>query len=160
MQDYCGDNLCQENEKAPDCSDCKPKIKIENLQYSLYKINDLISSKKIELRIEKYDIIQLGDRVVVYPSLDIYKGYSQQQCSNKNLMSLFKDDFSCLDNCSYIIDGDKKGKTYVYREEETQLENPLCIYFIFELKSYSNLSPYESESLAKWESPISSSPRD
>lgn len=34
---FCGDGICQENEKAPDCSDCKSNLRIENLQYNIFK---------------------------------------------------------------------------------------------------------------------------
>lgn len=160
LQDYCGDNLCQPNEKAPSCSDCKPNIRIENLQYLIFKPSNILSSKDFELKITNYNIIQTGDPVVVYPSLDIYQGNSEEQCKSKNSMSLFKDNLLCPEECSYSINEEDYYGLYSGSYKLGGLDpNSSCIYFVFELKPYpkEGVSAYESEtiqSIAKYESQI------
>jgi len=155
---YCGDGICQLNENAPDCRDCKTEIRIENLEYEILKPK----GQYVELAIPSYDVVQLGDKSVVYPSFDIYTGYSEQQCENKDSMELFTDDFGCPGGCYYVVDGDKKDKSY--REDGTQLvkigsfDNPSCTYFIFELKPYPKGGIGRNsgviEPIASWESGI------
>ena len=152
----CGDGVCNGNEKAPDCEDCKINLRIENLRYEILKP----AGQFKEFYISNYDVIQLGDRVAVYPSYDLYTGYSQQQCSNKGMMSKLKEDF--LDKTVYfIVDSDKKGKAYKYgfgdggfQIETPEYQNPVCIYFVFYLKPYPEPSQYGSERVASYESGI------
>ncbi len=160
LQDSCGDGLCQSNEKAPDCSDCKPNIKIENLQYDMIKPNPYVDSENAELELTNYDIIQMGDPVIIYPSLNIYQGISEEQCKNKNLMSLFKENLICQKGCSSFI---SKESAYYNLKSQYQLDglnlNYSCIYFIFELKPYSETIINSSElsnipSITKSESQI------
>jgi len=157
---YCGDGICQSNEQAPDCNDCKAKIRIDNLKYEILKPEGQYK----ELAITSYDVTQLGDEVAVYPGIDVYTGYSEQECQSKSAMFEFKKNFDCPGGCYYMIDNDKKGKSY--REDGTQLESPwhedpICIYFIFFLKAYpeGGVSAYQSETakrLDTWESSIMS----
>ncbi len=160
-QEYCGDNICQSNEKSPDCSDCKSELRIENVRYELLP-DPGNKPEDRQLAITNYDVIQLGDKVVVYPGFDLYAGYSEIQCKSKDKMNVERLDIDCPGGCYYVVDSDKKGKTY--REDGWQLINPEnefttpnCIYFILELKPYpqdgirygDNPSP-----ITLWESPI------
>lgn len=157
---YCGDGVCNGNEKAPDCDDCKMNVRIENLKYEI--LNPVGQYK--EFYIPNYDIVQLGDKAVLYPGYDLYAGYSQQQCSSKRMMNKIKEDFDCPGGCYFIVDGDKKGMSHYYlgeykngfQIESPEYENPLCIYFVFHLKPYpesgiggsmnpSPIARYESE---------------
>jgi hypothetical protein len=160
-QEYCGDNICQSNEKAPDCEDCNSDIRIENVKYEIIPDPNQPEDWR-RLAITNYDVIQLGDKVVVYPGFDLYAGYSDIQCNSKDKMNAERLDIDCPGGCYYVVDGDKKGKTY--QEDGWQLINPEndfttpnCIYFVLELKPYpqdgigygDNPSP-----IATWESPI------
>ena len=159
--EYCGDGICQQNENAPDCSDCKAQLRIENVKYNLLPDPGNKPEDK-QLAITNYDVIQLADKVVVYPGFDLYAGYSDIQCNSKDKMNVERLDIDCPGGCYYVVDGDKKGKTY--QEDGWQLINPEndfttpdCIYFVLELKPY----PQDGigygdnpEPIATWESPI------
>lgn len=148
LQDSCGDTLCQDNEKAPDCSDCKPNIRIENLQYNIFKPSGRLDSQEVELKITNYDIIQMGDPVVIYPSLDIYQGISEEQCKNKNSMSLFKENLFYQERSSLIDKESYYNLDYKYKLEGLN-STYSCIYFVFELKPYptGGINYFESEKI-------------
>ncbi len=154
---YCGDDICNGNERVPDCADCKMNMRIENLKYEILKP---VGQFK-EFYITSYDVIQLEDKAAVYPSFDLYTGYSQQQCSNKGMMSKLMEDF--FDKSAYfIVDSDKRGMSYTYlgeykngfQIETPEYQNPICIYFIFYLKPYSESSGIVSKHVARYESGI------
>lgn len=159
---YCGDGICNGNEKAPDCDDCKANIRIENLQI---KVLPQPSGAFEEFYISNYDVVQLGDDVAVYPGYDLYGGFSDTQCGSKRLMSLLKEDFDCPGGCYFIVDSDKRGKTHDYGfgdggfqiYDPDSMEEPSCFYVVFHLKPYpesgirGNMNPTP---LAKTESNI------
>jgi len=158
---YCGDGVCNGNEKAPDCNDCNINVRLENVRYEILKP----TGQYKEFYISNYDVIQLGDKAVLYPGHDLYTGYSQQQCASKQSMMLLKEDFDCPGGCYFVVDSDKRGMKYTYMSEynngfqveDPYHENPLCMYFVFHLKPYpeSGVGAYNSPApVATWESPL------
>lgn len=162
-QEYCGDGICQSNEKAPDCSDCNAELRIENMEYDIFDDPNFDDPSYKRLAITNYDVTNLGDKVVVYPGYDLFYGYSDVQCSGKDKMTLEFDDYDCPGGCYYVVDGDKSGKTYqedgdqLVLAQDEDLITPDCIYFIFHLKPYpeSGIGMYDNPSpIDTWESPI------
>ncbi len=156
----CGDGICNGNEQAPDCSDCNANVRIENLKYQILTP----AGQYKEFYISSYDLVQLGDKAVLYPGFDLYTGYSQQQCANKDTMTSLQKDFDCPGGCYFVVTSDKKGLSYTYESSHTGFqiedpwhENPICMYFVFHLKPYPQSGigmGMNPQPVTTWESPI------